>query len=125
MKYLATSIAVVFALLAGCQSATIPAPTNKSPGEKNFKYGKGDGLTMTSAVEIRTRSETDGGLMIREWIKQRYPGYVVHQQELIEQRDKAYNMITIYGPNNTATNVYFDISTYYRRIGNEQFPKPM
>jgi predicted RNA-binding protein associated with RNAse of E/G family len=49
----------------------------------------------------------------------------VHAQELIEQRDKAFNMITIYGPNNTATNIYFDISTYYRRIGNEQFPKPM
>jgi hypothetical protein len=125
MKYIAAPIAVAFVLLAGCQSATIPAPTNKSPSNTNFKYGKGDGLTMSSAVEIRTRSETDGGLMIREWIKQRYPGYVVHAQELIEQRDKAFNMITIYGPNNTATNIYFDISTYYRRIGNEQFPKPM
>ena len=124
-KIITATLAIAFVLVAGCQSATIPAPTNKSPSTKNFKYGKGDGLTMSSAVEIRTRSETDGGLMIREWIKQRYPGYVVHQQELIEQRDKAFNMITILGPSNTATSIYFDISTYYRRIGNDQFPKPM
>jgi hypothetical protein len=123
-KITAASMAIAFALLAACQSANIPTPTNKSPGSKNFKYGQGDGQTMSSAVEIRTRSETDGGLMIREWIKQRYPGYVVQQQELIEQRDKAYNMITLMGPNNTAQNVYFDISSYYRRIGNDQFPKP-
>jgi hypothetical protein len=123
-KIVAASMAIAF-LLAACQSSTVPAPTNKSPSSRNFKYGQGDGLTMASAVEIRTRSETDGGIMIRDWIKQRYPGYVVHQQELIEQRDKAFNMITILGPNNTATNIYFDISTYYRRIGNDQFPKPM
>jgi len=121
----ATVLAIAFVLLAGCQSANVPGPTAKGPSGKNFKYGTGDGLTMTTAVQIRTRSETDGGLMIRDWIKQRYPGYVMHQQELIEQRDRAYNMITILGPNNTATNIYFDISTYYRRIGNDQFPKPL
>jgi len=126
MKELAAAaMAIAFVLLAGCQSANIPSPTPKGPATKNFKYGSGDGLTMSTAVEIRTRSETDGGIMIRDWIRQRYPGYVVHQQELIEQRDKAYNMITILGPSNTSTNIYFDISTYYRRIGNDQFPKPM
>ncbi|HEU4778850.1 MAG TPA: hypothetical protein VFS58_03120 [Steroidobacteraceae bacterium] len=126
MKNITTAcVAVAFVLLAGCRSATTPAPTPNSPGPTNFKYGRGDGQTMASAVEIRTRSETDGGNMIRNWIRQRYPGYVIHQQELIEQRDKAFNMITIIGPNNTPQNVYFDISTYYRRIGNENFPKPL
>jgi len=111
-------------LLTGCQSAastTSPAP----PTRTNFKYGKGDGTTMTSAVQIRTRSETDGGLMIRNWIKANYPGYTIQEQELIEQRDKAFNMITIIGPSNTAQRVYFDISTYYRRIGNDTFPRPL
>ncbi|MET0718136.1 MAG: hypothetical protein ABWY34_06995 [Pseudoxanthomonas sp.] len=124
-KIVTATVAIAFVLLAGCMSATPAAPTSNAPGTRNFKFGKGDGLTMSSAVEIRTRSETDGGIMIQEWIKQRYPGYVVHQQELIEQRDKAFNMITILGPSNTATNIYFDISTYYRRIGNSQFPKPL
>ena len=110
------------ATLAGCQSATTnPA----SPNRTNFKYGRGDGQTMTSAVEIRTRSETDGGLMIRNWIKANYPGYTIQEQELIEQRDKAFNLITIIGPSNTAQRLYFDISAYYRRLGNENFPKPM
>jgi hypothetical protein len=123
-KIIAASMAIAFVLLAGCQTATV-GPSPRGPGNKNFKYGTGDGMTMSSAVEIRTRSDTEGGIMIRDWIKQRYPGYVVHQQELIEERDKAFNMITLIGPNNTPQNVYFDISTYYRRIGNDQFPKPM
>ena len=110
--------------LAGCKSATStnnPAPPNK----QNFKYGRGDGQTMASAVQIRTRSETDGGLMIRNWIKANYPGYTIQEQELIEARDKAFNLITIIGPSNTAQRLYFDISSYYRRIGNENFPRPL
>jgi hypothetical protein len=127
---IAITLAMAFALLAGCKSASTtstptPIPTPTGPGAKNFKYGTGDGQTMSTAVEIRTRSETDGGIMIRNWIKQRYPGYTIQQQELIEQRDKAYNMITIIGPSNTPQNVFFDISSYYRRIGNDTFPRPV
>jgi hypothetical protein len=107
-------------VLAACQSA---GSTN--PQKTNFKYGRGDGQTMASAVEIRTRSETEGGRLIRDWIRSNYPGYTIQEQELMEQRDKAFNMITIIGPSNTAQRVYFDISTYYRRIGNDDFPKPM
>ena len=121
----AFAMAIAFALLAGCQSATVPGPSPRGPTTKNFKYGLGDGQTMATAVEIRTRSETDGGIMIMDWIKQRYPGYAITEQELIEQRDRAYNMITIIGPSNTPQNIYFDISTYYRRIGNDNFPKPL
>lgn len=106
--------------LAACQSSGSSSPTRT-----NFKYGRGDGQTMASAVEIRTRSETQGGLMIRDWIKANYPGYTIQEQELMESRDRAYNMITIIGPNNTAQRLYFDISTYYRRLGNDSFPKPM
>lgn len=106
--------------LAACQSNGA-----SSPARTNFKYGRGDGQTMASAVEIRTRSETQGGVMIRDWIKANYPGYTIQEQELMESRDRAYNMITIIGPNNTAQRVYFDISTYYRRLGNDSFPKPM
>jgi hypothetical protein len=116
--------ALVGIVLAGCQSATStnnPAPPNRA----NFKYGKGDGQTMASAVQIRTRSETDGGVLIRNWIKANYPGYTIQEQELIEAREKAYNLITIIGPSNTAQRLYFDISTYYRRLGNDNFPKPL
>lgn len=112
------------AWIAGCQSATStnnPAPANRT----NFKYGRGDGKTMSSAVEIRTRSENDGGVMIRNWIKANYPGFTIQEQELIEARDKAFNMITVIGPANTAERIYFDISTYYRRLGSDQFPKPL
>ena len=124
VNYKTASMALAFILLAGCQSTTV-TPTSTSPAARNFKYGLGDGQTMATAVEIRTRSENDGGVMIQEWIKQRYPGYTIQEQELIEQRDRAYNMITIIGPSNTPHSLYFDISTYYRRIGNDNFPRPL
>ncbi len=122
-KLLKTLTATLLACVAlgGCQTNG----GGGSPTKTNFKYGRGDGQTMASAVEIRTRSETDGGIMIRNWIKANYPGYTIREQELMESRDKAYNMITIIGPSNTSQRVYFDISAYYRRIGNDRFPKPM
>jgi len=121
----ATALMAAFAisLLAGCQST--PSGSTGNPGRTNFKYGRGDGQTMASAVEIRTRSEMDGGVMIRNWIKSNYPGYTIQEQQLIESRDKAYNMITLINPDNSSRRVYFDISAFYRRLGNEQFPKPM
>jgi hypothetical protein len=115
-----TAALITSLVLIGCQSAG-----STSSQKTNFKYGRGDGQTMASAVEIRTRSETEGGRLIRDWIRANYPGYTIQEQELMEQRDKAFNMITIIGPSNTAQRVYFDISTYYRRIGNDDFPKPM
>jgi hypothetical protein len=122
MKTLVAALAGAF-LLAGCQSATTTGGTPASP-KKNFKYGTGDGLTMATAVEIRTRSDFDGGVMIKDWIRANYPGYAIQFQELIEERDHAYNMITIIAPDNNQKNVYFDISMYYRRYGNPNFPKP-
>ena len=41
---------------------------------------------MSTAVEIRTRSDTDGGIMIKDWIRANYPGYTIQEQELIEER---------------------------------------
>jgi hypothetical protein len=122
MKTILTAI-VLGAMLAACQ--TSGTGTGQQTTTKAFKYGRGDGATMASAVQIRTRSETEGGVLIRDWIKANYPGYVISEQELIEQRDKAFNMITLLDQNNAAKRVYFDISTYYRRIGNDDFPKPL
>ena len=122
MKKIVAALAAAV-LLAACQSAsTTSTPT--SPGNKNFKYGTGDGMTMSTAVEIKTRSDFDGGVMIKDWIRANYPGYTIQYQQLMEERDHAYNMITIIGPDNNQKNVYFDISMYYRRYGNPNFPKP-
>jgi hypothetical protein len=109
-------------LLAACSSAP---STGGSHVHRNFKYGTGDGQTMATAVEIRTHSDFDGGVLIKDWIRANYPGYTITEQELMEQRGKAFNMITIIGPNNASQRVYFDISMYYRRNGNDTFPKPM
>ncbi len=110
------------AILAGCKSSSTNPPARRAG--TSFKYGLGDGQTMATAVEVRTRSETEGGRLVLDWIRANYPGYIVQQQELFEQRDRAYNMITIIGPGNTAQRVYFDISSYYRRLGGDGVPKP-
>jgi len=120
---MATTMAMA-TLLASCTApgpATAPAAHSKS----TFKYGTGDGQTMATAVEIRTRSETEGGALIRDWIRSNYPGFTIQNQQLVEQRDHAYNLITIIGPSNTAHVLHFDISSYYRRFGNDNFPKPL
>ena len=111
------------AFLAGCKSGPASPPAQRAGS--NFRYGLGDGQTMATAVEIRTSSETEGDRLALDWIRANYPGYTVQHQDLIEQRDRAYNMITIIGPGNTAQRVYFDISSYYRRIGGDGFPKPL
>ena len=107
-------------LLAGCASGA-PGPRARS----NFKYGFGDGQTTATAVQVRTPSETEGGMLIRDWIHANYPGFAIRQQDLLEQRGRAYDLITLVGPGDTMHRVYFDISAYYRRIGNDTLPKPL
>jgi hypothetical protein len=120
---------VACALLAGCQSAST-APTGRPPaGTKNFKYSSHDGSTMMSAVEIRTRSATEGGVLIRDWIRANYPGYTIDSQELMrdEHRKKMFNMITILSMDNTAKRIYFDVTQFHRRyvdeMPNENMPR--
>src|SRR5690242_9312636 len=58
MKVLVAAVTAA-TLLAGCKS---PGPGAAPPAHHrtSFKYGTGDGQTMATAVEIRTRSETEG-----------------------------------------------------------------
>ena len=111
-------------LLASCK-APGPAPAPVGRSKPSFKYGTGDGQSMATAVEIRTGSETEGDALVFDWIKSSYPGFTIQNQQLVEQRGHAYNLITITGPLGAAHLLYFDISSYYRRFGNDNFPKPL
>jgi hypothetical protein len=110
------------ALLAGCQS-TSNGGNNVPTRTKSFKYSNDDGSTQSSAVEIRTRSEFEGGVLIKDWIRANHPGYLIAEQEIIRDTvlKKAYNMITIVDPNNNSKRVYFDITAYYHTM-TTQFP---
>ena len=111
-------------LLVACGTPG-PASTPVGHPRTSFKYGTGDGQTMATAVEIRTRSETEGGALLLDWIRSNYPGFTIQQQQLVEQRDHAYDLVTIIGPSNTSHVLYFDISTYYRSFRSDNFPKPL
>jgi hypothetical protein len=124
---MAVAVAIMMAmatLLVGCK-APGPANTPVPHSMPSFKYGTGDGQTMATAVEIRTRSETEGGALLLGWIRSNYPGFTIQNQQLVEQRNHAYNLVTIIGPSNTAHLLYFDISSYYRSFRNDNFPKPL
>ena len=49
----------------------------------------------------------------------------MHEAKNIEETERAYRVVTLKGPDNALRSVYFDISTYYRRLGSSKFPKPL
>jgi hypothetical protein len=117
MKML-TAVLVACAVLAGCQTGS--GTSNATPTRtKSFKYSNTDGMTQASAVEVRTRSPTEGGVLIKDWIRANHPGYTITEQELIPDTmlRKMYNMVTIIGPSNTSKRVYFDVTQFYQRVG--------
>lgn len=111
---IATLIAA--ALLAGCQTP---------PTSGTFRYGTGDGQTVATAVDIRTRSETDGAAWIQSWIRSHYPGSTIQNAKNFEEGERAYRMVNVKGADGTVRSLYFDISTYYRKLGSSKFPKPL
>jgi hypothetical protein len=113
-----TAVLVACAALAGCQTGY--GTSNANPiRTKSFKYSNTDGMTQATAVEVRTRSPTEGGLLIKDWIRANHPGYTITEQELIPDTmlRKMYNMVTIIGPSNTSRRVYFDVTQFYERVG--------
>lgn len=117
MKML-TTVLVACAVLAGCQNTS--GVSNATPTRtKSFKYSNTDGMTQATAVEVRTRSATEGGLLIKDWIRANHPGFTITEQELIPDtmQRKMYNMVTIIGPSNTSKRVYFDVTLFYERVG--------
>ena len=118
MKTLCAALCLV--LLAACASDP-NAATAKPTRTKSFKYSTDDGSTKQSAVEIRTPSNTEGGVLIKEWIRANYPGYTIDSQELMrdEALKKMYNMITIIDGYNNAKKIYFDVTQFHRRYEDE------
>jgi len=111
-------VLVACALVAGCQTDSGAGPVNPTR-TKSFKYSNTDGMTQASAVEVRTRSPTEGGLLMKDWIRANHPGYTITEQELIPDTmlRKMYNMVTIIGPSNTSKRVYFDVTQFYQSVG--------
>lgn len=123
MKIL-TATLIACALLAGCQSN--PGGSAGTPTRtKSFKYSTDDGATQATAVEVRTHSGTEGGVLIKDWIRANHPGYTITEQELFPDKllAKMYNIVTIIGPSNTSKRVYFDVTQFYQS-STGQFPAP-
>jgi hypothetical protein len=120
MKTMLTATLIACALLVGCASSQ---PAGTPTRTKSFKYSATDGQTQATAVEVRTRSGTEGGVLIKDWIRANHPGYTIAEQELQPDRvlNKMYNIVTIIGPQNNSKRVYFDVTQFYQ-TGTGQFP---
>ena len=123
------AVLVACALAAGCETNSSAGPVNPTR-TKSFKYSTTDGMTQATAVEVRTRSPTEGGTLMKDWIRANHPGYTITEQELIPDTmlRKMYNMVTIIGPSNTSKRIYFDVTQFYERVGGglpaPTFPPP-
>jgi len=107
-------------LLAGCQSASNTSTSTSPTRTKSFKYSTDDGSTMSSAVEIRTYSPTEGGVLMKDWIRANHPGWTIDEQEILadtkqQANQRVYNMITIVDAANNSKRVYFDVTQFYSR----------
>jgi hypothetical protein len=111
-------VLVACALVVGCQTHSGAGPANPTR-TKSFKYSNTDGMTQATAVEVRTRSPTEGGVLMKDWIRANHPGYTITEQELIPDTmlRKMFNMVTIIGPSNTSKRVYFDVTQFYQSVG--------
>jgi hypothetical protein len=118
MKILCAATASLV-LLAGCQSASNPSTSTSPTRTKSFKYSTDDGTTMSSAVEVRTYSPTEGGILMKDWIRANHPGWTINEQEIIadpkQPNQRVYNMITLIDGNNNSRRVYFDVTQFYTR----------
>lgn len=119
MKTLCAGAAAALMLLAGCQSASNTGPSSPTRS-KSFKYSTDDGTTMSSAVQIRTHNPTEGGLLMKDWIRANHPGWTIDEQEIIYDPNRrirnVYNMITIIDPQNNSKRVYFDVTQFYKPL---------
>jgi hypothetical protein len=74
---------------------------------------------MSSAVEIRTPSPTEGGILMKDWIRANHPGWTIDEQEIIldpnMRNERVFNMITIVDAHNNSKRVYFDVTRFYTR----------
>jgi hypothetical protein len=112
------AVAAGLVLLAGCQSSSNTAGSTPNT-TKSFKYSTDDGSTMSSAVEIRAPSPTEGGILMKDWIRANHPGWTIDEQEIIldpkMRNEKVFNMITIVDANNNSKRIYFDVTKFYTR----------
>jgi len=115
MKILCATAASLV-LLAGCTSQ---GATGQPTRSKSFKYSTDDGTTQSTAVEVRTYSPTEGGVLMKDWIRANHPGWTISEQEIIADpknpNQRVYNMITIIDAGNNARRVYFDVTQFYTR----------
>jgi hypothetical protein len=74
---------------------------------------------MTSAVEVRTHSPTEGGILMKDWIRANHPGWTINEQEILadpkQGNQRVYNMITLIDGANNSKRVYFDVTQFYQR----------
>jgi hypothetical protein len=115
MKTLLTTLVAFASLLA----VPLPAEVKKEPPAKaagHVKYEGGDGSSLEKAVIIKgAKGEEEGVNAEYAWLAKKHPGYKMHEQSLLGEKGRKYDVITI-EVGGKKFEVFFDITDYFGKL---------
>ena len=106
------AMALLIAALAGCATAPAPSPAAKA----GVHFGGGDGSSVQKAVSVLGATEMTGVAAEYRWLDDRYPGYKMHDQSLLNQGQRAYDVMNFTMPDGSEHTVYFDITDFFGKM---------
>jgi hypothetical protein len=109
MKKLFIVIAMLF--LLGC---TLNVDNTKQPTSSASYYTGGDGSSFAQAVFFpNAKSSMDGVPLEKKWLAEKYPGYKMTRQAVIEENNRLYDSLEIVTASGETKTVYFDMTSWF------------
>ena len=99
-------ILVIAVLISAC------SPSKKATNSNSTS----EGLSYSSAIVIKEKSESTGVNAEYKWIKEHYSNYKIMGQSLNMNDKKPYDIITIKLSDGKELPLYFDISNYFGKF---------
>ncbi len=98
---------IVLALL--CSSCASTGPERAS---SHASIGQ-EGTSIQTAVLIKARSSSEGIAAEYAWIARKHPGFKREKQSLLQEGDKAYDLIEITTADGKRMAYYFDVTSFF------------
>lgn len=81
---------------------------------QKIKFSGGDGSCMEKAVVVTGASSTFDGISAeKRWIWERFPGFEMTRQALLEENGKKYDLIEFVSASGEDVGIYFDITDFF------------
>jgi len=93
--------------------AAAPAQAAVPVTAAGIHFAGGDGSSVEKAVVILGATESTGTRAEYLWLDSHYPGWQSHDQSLLNQGHRVYDVMSFTMPDGSRHNVYFDITDYF------------